>query len=214
MSFDPPPLPPIQPPWGQLQVWWQQVLGSLKATLDAQQTAIDALAAAAAAQATANTAVTNAATAQTTANTANTNATTAQSTANTVKRDDAITASYPAPGTVLTASDAGSSATISVASHTRVYGDISNKTVNSGSVTGLAYSTLYYVYYDDVSRAGGAVTYHADTNPNHALPNKAAGRHFVGSVTTPASGGGSTSGGGSPPAGGGGVDKGDVTSTL
>lgn len=30
MSFNPPPLPPTQPPWPQFQVWWQLVLASLQ----------------------------------------------------------------------------------------------------------------------------------------------------------------------------------------
>lgn len=211
MSAPIPPLPPFQPQWADFQVWWQLAKSAIDANIEDLQSQVTAIAAAqaaaAAAQASANAA-------QTTATTANTNAAAAQSTANTVKRDDSITASYPAPGTVLSASDAGSSATISVAAHTRVYGDISSVSVSAGSVTGLAYLTDYYVYYDDPTRAGGAVTYHADTNANHALPNKAAGRHFVGKITTPASGGGATSGGASAPAGGGGVDKSDLTSTL
>jgi hypothetical protein len=145
---------------------------------------------------------------------ARTLANTAQSTANTVTQNDAITASYTAPGTILTATDAGSNATITVAAHNRVYGDIGNVSVNGGTITGLSYSTVYYVYYDQTSRAGGTVTYVADTNVNHALPNKAAGRHYCGSVTTPASGGGSTSGGASAPAAGGGVSQSEIHSTL
>lgn len=131
-----------------------------------------------------------------------------------VTRNDAISASYTAPGTVLTASDAGTNATITIAAHTRVYGDISNISVNGGSVTALAYSTLYYVYYNDPTRVGGAVTYSATTNANTALPTAAAGRHYVGSVTTPASGGGSTSGGSAPPSGGGGITRSEINSTL
>lgn len=33
MSFNPPPLPPQQPNWGQFQVWWQQFLEALKSVL-------------------------------------------------------------------------------------------------------------------------------------------------------------------------------------
>jgi hypothetical protein len=157
-----------------------------------------------AAQTQANTATTNAATAQTTANTANTTAGTAQTTANTVKRDDAISTSWTSPGAILSATDAGSSATITIANHTRNYTDVSTVSVTGGSLTALAYSTLYYVYYDQTSRAGGSVTYHSTTNPNTAMANAAAGRHYCGSVTTPAAGGGSTSGGVNPPSGGGG----------
>jgi hypothetical protein len=196
MSFDPPPLPPTQPQWGQFQVWWQQVVSSLQGELGALATAQAALAAAVAAQSTANTAVTNAATAQTTANTAD-------STANTVKRDDSISTSWTSPGTILSATDAGSNATITIANHTRKYTDATSKSVTGGSLTGLAYSTSYAVYYDQTSRAGGSVTYHATTDPNTGLANAAAGRHFCGKITTPASGGGATSGGVNPPSGGG-----------
>jgi hypothetical protein len=169
------------------------------------------------AQTQANTATSDAATAQstattaqTTATTANSNASAAQTTANTVKRDDSISTSWTSPGDILTGSDAGSNATISIAAHTRKYTDVSSVSVNSGSITGLAYSTAYFVYYDQTSRAGGAVTYHATTDPNVALPGFAAGRHYCGSVTTPASGGGSTSGGPNPPGGGGGLLHGQI----
>lgn len=196
MSFDPPPLPPIQPQWGQFQVWWQQVLSNLQGELGALAAAQAALAAAVAAQTTANTAVTNAATAQTTANTAD-------STANTVKRDDSISTSWTSPGSILSAADAGANATITIANHTRKYSDTSSVSVTGSTITALAYSTLYDVYYDQTSRAGGAVTYHATTNPNTGMANAAAGRHWCGSITTPAAAGAATSGGVYPPASGG-----------
>lgn len=138
----------------------------------------------------------------------------AQTTADVVTRDDAITASYTAPGTTLSASDAGTDATITIADHTRVYGDISNVAVTGGNVNGLNYSTTYYIYYDDINRNGGSVSYHATTNSNTALPTKAAGRHYVGKVVTPASGGTATSGGTSSPSGGGGIDRNEINSTL
>jgi hypothetical protein len=95
------------------------------------------------------------------------------------------------------------SATITISAHTRKYTDVSSVSVNGGSITGLSYSTSYAVYYDQTSRAGGAVTYHATTDPNVALPNAAAGRHFCGKILTPAAAGAATSGGVSPPGGGG-----------
>jgi hypothetical protein len=119
-----------------------------------------------------------------------------------VRLTDKISASWTSPGTILSASDAGSSATITISAHTRKYGDTTSVSVNGGSVTGLAYSTKYYVYYDDPNTAGGAVTYHADANPNVAEYNAASGRHYCGSITTPASGAGSTSGGVTPGGGG------------
>lgn len=83
----------------------------------------------------------------------------------------------------VTAHDAGSNVTINIASHTMQVGAtaVSN---NSGSVTALSYSTLYYVYYDDPTLAGGAVSYQATTTKTTAISG--AGRFFVGSVLTPA----------------------------
>lgn len=169
-----------------------------------------AQAAADAAQTTANTATTKANAAQADANAAQADANTAQTTANTVKRDDSISTSWTSPGEILSASDAGSSATITIAAHTRKYTDVTSKSVNGGSITGLAYSTTYTVYYDQTGRTGGSVTYHATTDPNTGLANAAAGRHFCGKITTPASGGSSTSGGVSPPSGGGGYTGGEI----
>lgn len=148
-----------------------------------------------AAQAAANAAQTSANTAQSTANTANTTATRA-------KKNDALSTSWTSPGTILTASDAGTSATITVSTHTRKYSDATSASVTGSSITGLAYSTTYYVYYDDDAHAGGAQTYSAVTNPNTAAYNAATGRHYCGSVTTPAAGGGSTTGGVTPTGGG------------
>lgn len=148
------------------------------------------------AQAAADAAAADAATAQSTANTANTTATT-------VKRDDSISTSWTSPGTILSATDAGSNATITIANHTRKYTDATSKSVTGSSITALAYTTEYAIYYDQTSRAGGAVTYHATTDPNTGLANAAAGRHFCGKITTPGAGGAATSGGVNPPSGGG-----------
>jgi hypothetical protein len=143
------------------------------------------------AQSTANTATTDAATAQGTANTANT-------TANTVKRDDKIGGSSVIPADVLTASDAGTDATVVVAAHTRLYNDNSSLSVGGHTFTGLAYSTSYGVYYDDTTTSDTTPTYHTTTTLSHALNNFVAGRHYVGIVTTPASGGSPTTGGSTP----------------
>jgi len=189
MSFNPPPLPPTQPPWPQFQVWWQQVVESLKGELGALETAEEALAAAVAAQAAADTAQTAAATAQTSADT--------------VKRDDKITASSIIPADVLDATDAGSSASITVAAHTRLYGDGSTLNVSGHTFTGLAYSTDYGIYYDDTTTSDTTPTYQTTTNLTRALNNYVAGRHLVGIISTPAAGGSDTSGGVQPPATGG-----------
>jgi hypothetical protein len=155
-----------------------------------------------AAQSTANTAQSTASTAQSTANTAQTTAATAQSTASSAsttataaKTNDAISASWTSPGSILIGFDTGASGAIAIENHTRKYGDATSVAVTGNTVDGLAYGATYYIYYDDPTRAGGSVTFHATGNPNTALPNAATGRHYCGSTTTPASGGGDTSGG-------------------
>lgn len=86
--------------------------------------------------------------------------------------------------------DAGASATITISANIRYYGAPgagTNVSVNSGSITGVAYDTFEYIYYDDPGRTGGAVTYHADPDPLNATPTPMhPNRHYVGSVPTPA----------------------------
>lgn len=183
--------------------------------LTAKQALINAITAAAkvladAAQTQANTATTNAATAQTQANTATTNAATADAKAVAASREAARLASYTVPTVVLTAADVGSDATITIAAHTRVYPvqgtyDVPDVSISAGSITGRAFSTKYWVYYDDTTLAATGPTFVSTTTQLTAQMGTAAGRHLVGVVTTPADGGGGTSGsGGLPPAGGGG----------
>lgn len=127
----------------------------------------------------------------------------AKTLSDTVNRNDAISASATAPTSILSATDAGSNATISIAAHDRIYGDGTVVSINAGSITALAYSTTYAVYYDDTARTGGSKTFVATTTLKDAQYNKAAGRHFCGQVTTPASGGAPSSGGPGVPGGGG-----------
>jgi hypothetical protein len=96
-------------------------------------------------------------------------------------------ATYRPLSNPLTATDAGSSATVTIDPFTmRVSGiDLS---IFSGSITQLAYNTLYYIYYDDVDFSGGAVVFQATTTKEVALNNL--GRYFVGSIRTPVSGAG------------------------
>ncbi|HLW79108.1 MAG TPA: Hint domain-containing protein [Terriglobia bacterium] len=93
----------------------------------------------------------------------------------------------------LSATNPSGSATISIASFVVQY-PFGTVSYNSGSITGLASSTKYYVYCDDPNYAGGAVTYHATTSNPTVTAGE--GRLFVGIITTPASGGGGTSGSG------------------
>jgi|GEM_PF-6512459 len=86
-------------------------------------------------------------------------------------------------GLDLTASDAGSDVTIDIAAGSRTVGS-RTITIEAGSVTGLTYSTLYYVYYRDPNRAGGAVNYLATTDAS--LPTADTANVPVGNLTTPA----------------------------
>jgi hypothetical protein len=89
----------------------------------------------------------------------------------------------------ISATDAGSTARISVASHTRYYGGF-NVGLNSGLISGLNFNTPYYVYYDDASYSGGSVSYFATTNKYTAASG--IGRVYVGKITTPSNGGAGT----------------------
>ncbi len=103
----------------------------------------------------------------------------------------AASTSYRPTTNPLTGSDAGSNATITISSFTmRSNGtDIS---VNSGSITGLSYSTVYYIYYDDAGFAGGAVSFQSTTTKEVCLSSNA--RFYVGSIRTPAAGQPNTAG--------------------
>jgi hypothetical protein len=116
---------------------------------------------------------------------------------------NAISASWIAPPMVLTASDAGTDATIAVANFTRFYDDGTSKAVTGSNIAGLAYGTLYAVYYDDTTRDNATPIFVATTFTGTARHNFAPGRHFVGTITTPASGGAPTDGGDYTPPGGG-----------
>lgn len=93
--------------------------------------------------------------------------------------------------------DAGASATVSISAFT---GQYSGRTVSygSGSVVGLPYSTLLYVYANDPTLSGGAVTFLASTSKPDTLgaTNGSTANVFVGSINTPASGGAATVGNG------------------
>lgn len=103
----------------------------------------------------------------------------------------------------LSATDAGSDATIDVAAHTQFIGDATGVSYNAGSITGLAFSTQFYVFTDDPTFAGGAVTYQATTDVTDL--GKDNGRYYVAVVTTPADGGGDTGGSGGGGGGSGGI---------
>lgn len=114
----------------------------------------------------------------------------------------AIASSFPVPTMTLTAADVGSDVTITVAAHTRYYPEDTNLSVSGGTITGLSFSTTYAVYYDDATRQNGSPTFLATTSLRTGQANYAEGRHYVGTVTTPADGAASTTGGAPPPASG------------
>lgn len=155
-------------PTREFHMWWGT---AAKAIEDSFNQLAAAVAATAAAQAAATAA-------QVTANAAAAAAATASATA-TIGSSGTIGASLQGFDDTLFAA-------ISITTHTRVYGDGASVSVTAGNVFGLAFSTLYYVYYDDPTRAGGAVTYFATTSQTTATQTGA--RHLVGQVQTPASG--------------------------
>jgi hypothetical protein len=104
----------------------------------------------------------------------------------------ASTLTYRPTTNPLTGHDAGSNATINIASFTMRTSSKGDISISSGSVTALSYSTLYYVYYDDDTLAGGSVTFNATTTKATAIDDS--GRFFVGSVVTPAAGASDTTG--------------------
>lgn len=97
-------------------------------------------------------------------------------------RGTAGSLSYRPTTNPLTGHDAGGSASVPVGAHTMRYADL-DAAISSGTVTGLAYGTNYHLYYDDLTRVGGAVSFVATTVRATAL--QGAGRHYVGSVLTP-----------------------------
>lgn len=113
-----------------------------------------------------------------------------------------LTDSYTNPVSTLTAASDG---TVTVAAHSRVYGNGTSVSVNSGTVTGQSGSVT--IYYTDAARAGGAVSYMGTASPIAQTGDT----HIVGQVTIPAMGEPATTGSGptapgyTPPASGGGA---------
>ncbi len=98
-----------------------------------------------------------------------------------------------AGGDLITSVDAGSDASIVIADHERRYtGQSAPVAIDGATITGLAYDTPYWIYYDDPDRTGGAVTYGAVTGGASGAVTTAddPGRHFIGYVLSASSGGG------------------------
>ncbi len=168
-------------PTQKFQQWWQ----SFAQTIETQEgTQDDLLAAVVAAQAAADDAQTAADTAQAAAVVADTAADAAQTSADGANSVAALTASGVTPNPI-TATDAGADVTITIAAHTRVYGDGDTLAIAGPSnLTGRAYSTTYFVYYDDPTRADTTPSY--QTTTSEATAAQTGDRHLVGSVLTPA----------------------------
>ena len=166
-------------PTHQFQQNWQNQGKAIEGAIQILAEAVDGILAAQAAAEAANAA---AAVAQDAAATAQVAAEAANDAAAAVGSEGTITASGTS-GLTLTATDAGTDATVNISAHTRIYGDGSSVSVSAGSITGLAYSTDYWVFYDDPTRAGGSVTYQHSTDPADAV--QTGDKHSVGAVTTP-----------------------------
>jgi hypothetical protein len=172
MALRLPRLPSQQPAWNIFQRWWQSVVEAIESAFNQLQATVDAVAAAQDAADSANAAAVVAQDA----------AEAAQAASDGIAGNDALSKSY-VDGLTITADDFSGAGRILISAHTRYYGDGTNVAVSGGSLTGLAYDVPVYVYYDQASRAGGAVTYVASlvVVGNGTSPN----RHFVGSVRTP-----------------------------
>lgn len=129
---------------------------------------------------------------------------------------------YP-KGMAATAEDAGTSATVTIhgtggtaTQFTLDYPGEADVLVGPASVTGLAFSTTYYLFCDVDSPADTTPTFGATTNYGAAL-NSASNPHRIflnRSITTPADGGTPTSGSGGGGGTGGGFDPGDGSGLL
>lgn len=105
-------------------------------------------------------------------------------------------ASHTVPTTIAHATDDGTTATIVVDAHTRVYADATTLAVAGGSQSGCTSDTFYAIYYDDTTLENPTPTYVFTTDKMEAQTASAEGRHFLGIVKTPAAGSGATIDGG------------------
>lgn len=161
--------------------WWQAVVQALESAFNTLESTVFAIQAV---QDAANTAQAAADSAQASATAAASAASTAQTTATDVGTFAMLNGSGVV-GATITASDTGLDAQVVITSHTRIYGDGSSVSVTGTTISGLAYSTLYFIYYDQASYAGGTVSYQVTTS--EATAAQVNDRHLVGSVVTPAS---------------------------
>ena len=134
-----------------------------------------------------------------TAANANSAATSAQSTANaantaaTNAKLYAIAAASARPDSnPLTAHDAGSNVTVTIASFNMHVAGIGAIAITGNTLTGLSYGTVYYIYYTDPNLTGGAVTFQTSLTKHGTIGSTV--NFYVGSILTPVSGGADTIG--------------------
>ncbi len=94
--------------------------------------------------------------------------------------------SYSCLSNPLKGHDSGASTEIDISAFTLRTSSKGDLSISSGSILSLAYSTGYFIYFDDSVLAGGSETFHATTSKGTAL--QGSGRFFIGSCTTPAAG--------------------------
>jgi len=111
---------------------------------------------------------------------------TAQAAADGATSESSLNSSYPA-NFVAPLVSANAAGNVVIANHDRIYGDGTSVAV-TGTVltTGLPVGTVVRVYYDDPTRAGGAVPYQYTSDPTVAAQSGV--RHSVGAVTIPNAG--------------------------
>lgn len=117
----------------------------------------------------------------------------------------ALRSTYPSSLT-FTATDAGTSTTITLSAFNLQYPNTPLTSVAGTTLTGRAYSTIYYVFGDvdalgDNTPVFGTTTVYGDALNSATHPN----RVFLGTITTPAQGGSSSGGGSGGGYGGGGA---------
>lgn len=189
-------------PAPQFQLLIQNAWKSLEVAFNGLEQAVVAIQEAQAAADAANQAAENAQNAadaaQTAADSADAAAGGAQDAAEATAAASAL-ATSGVTGLTMEALDAGADARIDISAHTRVYGDGSTVAVSAGAIATLAYDTIYYVFYHDAGRAGGAVTYQASTNSADAA--QTGDTHSLGTVKTPLAAGAPTPAIPNPPPG-------------
>lgn len=100
--------------------------------------------------------------------------------------------SHTAPTTILSALDNGTSCTLTVLDHDRVYADATLVSITGSSTPGLLNDTWYAGYYDDTTLSNTHPVFQFTTNFNVASAASADGRHFLGLIKTPAAHTGTT----------------------